>query len=227
MASEKVKCPLLSDNYHAWARRTCASLEQRRLWEAIDPGCDGDPEKLMPKQRTRNTDALNFIIQVVEDQYLNDLDQCACTETAWEILETIHCNFGLFHLITMLEELVTIKKKDNMTMHECMGKIQSWCRKLSVGGLNFADKAIAAFMIRSNCQEKYMKVSFKAWNMTKNHAEVEYENTAFDEDGAVATAHFTASCAVNSGATHHIIPCRELIEDSQMGNVTQQKVRGR
>ncbi|KAJ8887903.1 hypothetical protein PR048_007387 [Dryococelus australis] len=63
MASEKVKYPLLSDdNYHTWARRTRAALEQRRLWNAIDPGYKEDPEKSTPKQRTRDTDALNFII---------------------------------------------------------------------------------------------------------------------------------------------------------------------
>ncbi|KAJ8876415.1 hypothetical protein PR048_020860 [Dryococelus australis] len=100
MASEKVKYSLLNDdNYHAWARRTRAGLEQR----TIDPGYDEETEKLMPKQRTRDTDTLNFIIQVVEDQYLNDLDQCARTKTAWEILESIHCNFSILHLITMLE----------------------------------------------------------------------------------------------------------------------------
>ncbi|KAJ8898493.1 hypothetical protein PR048_003853 [Dryococelus australis] len=90
------------------------------LWEAIDHGYDEDPEKLTPKQRTRDTDAFHFIIQVVKDQYLDDLKH-------------IHCYFGILHVITVLEELVTIKKKDNKTMHEYMGKIQSWCRKLSVG----------------------------------------------------------------------------------------------
>ncbi|KAJ8877255.1 hypothetical protein PR048_021709 [Dryococelus australis] len=143
MASEKVKYPLVSDNnYHAWAR-TSAGLEQRRLWDAIDPGYDEDPEKSMPKQRTRDTDALNFIIQVVEDQYLNDLDQCAHAKTAWEILESIHCNFCIFHLITMLEELVTI-----MTMHSILVQ-ETKCP------LNFVDKAITAFILRGLPREIY------------------------------------------------------------------------
>ncbi|KAJ8890369.1 hypothetical protein PR048_009877 [Dryococelus australis] len=156
MASEKVKYPLLSDdNYHAWARRTHADLEQRRLWEAIDPGYDDDPEKLTPKQMRRETDALNFVIQVVEDQYLSYLHQCVRVKSAWEILESIHCNFCILHLITMLEEFVTIKIKYNMTMCEYIGKIQSWCRKLCVRGLNFVDKAIAAFMLRGSPREIY------------------------------------------------------------------------
>ncbi|KAJ8873658.1 hypothetical protein PR048_024487 [Dryococelus australis] len=154
-----------------------------------------DPEKLIPKQRTRDTDALNFVIQVVGDQYLNDLDQCARAKTAWEILENIHCNFGILRIITMLEEFVTIKKKDNKAMRE-HGK----------------DSIL----------------------VQETKSEVEYENTALDGDSAVATAHFKALCAnkpgrsctavwiLDSGATRHMTPYRELIEDfdgSQTGTV--------
>ncbi|KAJ8881186.1 hypothetical protein PR048_017659 [Dryococelus australis] len=334
MASEKVKYPLLSDdNYHAWARRTRAGLEQRRLWEAIDPGYDEDPEKLTPKQRKRDTDALNSIIQVVEDQYLNHLDQCARDKTAWEILESIHCNFGILHIITMLEELVTIKEKDNMSMHEYMGKIQSCNSRFMLRGLpreiyeglirslvydeeslsvkmvraillleerrQNLDKAqesseLKSFMSKMNprsitgniqmhteddyrgvekprvglsyrrkferpgaeqrnimcyvCNEigHIARVCPKVTTEEKNNntkpdhkikssrsytskgaltAEVEYENTALDEDGAVAAAHFKALCAdklgrscksvwiMDFGTIHHMTPYRELIED--------------
>ncbi|KAI7815493.1 Retrovirus-related Pol polyprotein, partial [Rhyzopertha dominica] len=134
------------DNYNAWSLRAGAVLQQRRLWEAISPGYEGIAE-LTPKQQDKDSDARNFLIQAVEDQYLTDIQHCTTAKEAWEVLREIHCNFGMLHMITMLEEMCTIKKTSNLTMREYMGRIQMSCEKLAKGGLQFSDSAIAAFML--------------------------------------------------------------------------------
>ncbi|KAJ8892390.1 hypothetical protein PR048_004970 [Dryococelus australis] len=244
MASEKVKYPLLSDdNHHAWVRRTHAGLEQRRLWEAIDPGYDEDPEKLTPKQRTRDPDALNFIIQVVEDQYLNDLDQCAHAKTAWEILESIHeqesselkAFMSKMNLRSITENRQIHTEDDyrsveiprvglsyrrkfekpeaeqrNIVCYACneIGQIERVCPKVTTEGKN------------NKTKPDHKGRSSGSYTPKGAHAaEGEYENTTLDDDDAVATAHFKALCAnklgrsVDYGATHHMTPYRELIED--------------
>lgn len=58
--AEKVKLAVLGEgNYHTWSVRTKAALEQRELWEAIDPGYDSDPN---PKQEKKDADCMNFLI---------------------------------------------------------------------------------------------------------------------------------------------------------------------
>lgn len=50
-------------------------------------------------------------------------------------------------MITILEEMCTIKKTSSMSMRDYMGKIQLSCEKLAKGGLRFSDSATAAFML--------------------------------------------------------------------------------
>lgn len=123
-------------------------LEQRRLWEAIDPGYNDIAEdELTQKQKGKDNDARNFLIQAVEDQYLADIQYCTTSKEAWEVLEDMHCNYGMLHLVTMLEEMCIMKKDDEISMRAYMSKIQLSCQKLAKGGLQFSDQAIAAFML--------------------------------------------------------------------------------
>lgn len=139
--------------------------QQRRLWEAIDPGYDDD-EQLTPKPRGKDSHARNFLIQAVDDQYLTDIQHCTRAKVAWEILQGINCNFGMIHPILMLEEMRFLKKDENSTMREYINKVQVVCQKLARGGLEFSDPAIAAFMLLGY-PDQNTKVELGTWTITK------------------------------------------------------------
>lgn len=100
MAVEKFKFPLLNeDNYNAWSLRTQAVLEQRRLWEAISPGYE-EIEELTPRQQNKDSDARNFLIQAVEDQYLTDIQHCRSFEgnplQLWNVAHDHHIGRNVY-----------------------------------------------------------------------------------------------------------------------------------
>lgn len=148
--------PLLTENnYTYWSERVKAYLGQRRLLEAINDEFPEDVGIWTPRQHNKNQDALYFMKTVVDDASLNDIRFCTTAREAWELIKEIHCNVGLMHLVTVLEELCTYKKRDDVSMREYMDKIENWCFQLAEGGMPFTEKTVAAFMLRSLPREKY------------------------------------------------------------------------
>lgn len=167
--AERSKVPVLEeDNYSTWSLRIRCLLEQRRVWEAIDPGYDEDDDNLTVRDKNKDMDARNLIIQSVSDEFLKDIKQCKRAKDMWEILATVNCNVGTLQIITTLEEMCTFKKPDEMSMRSYITKIQSLCDKLDLAGLTFSDTAIAAFILRGLRKDKYEGlVRSLEWNEEK------------------------------------------------------------
>ena len=111
MVSEEMRIqPLGADNYGTWSLRIRVMLQKRKLWESVEPGYLDDIEDWTNNQRNRNVEALAFIIEHVDDQYLTELETCTQAREAWEVLKAIHCNFSWLHLVTLIEELATMNK---------------------------------------------------------------------------------------------------------------------
>ena len=91
---------LTGDNYISWAKRTKAALQQKRWWEAIDPGYENiDFEDLTRLQIQKTSDALNYLVQRVDSDVLHDIDHCTRAKEAWEELEEAFAKLDTFHVI--------------------------------------------------------------------------------------------------------------------------------
>ncbi|KAJ8877170.1 hypothetical protein PR048_021623 [Dryococelus australis] len=83
------------------SRRVRAASQQKRWWEAIEPGYSGiTDEDLPPKQASKYKDMFNFI----------DVEESQWTREAWYTMHTISIDLDPLHVVTTLEEMVTSKK---------------------------------------------------------------------------------------------------------------------
>jgi hypothetical protein len=78
MAIKRYKFERLNeDNYKIWASRAKALFRQRNLWETSDPGyvvpLGG---RLTNSQQNNDDDAKNLLIQLVDNQFLRDVEKC-------------------------------------------------------------------------------------------------------------------------------------------------------
>jgi len=153
-STKKEDCEILKeDNYFPWAKRTRAALEQKRWWEAINPGYplpaddQNDADILTNAQIQRNSDALNFIIQRVSDTYLLELDDVTRAKEAWEILRDAHTDLGAIHLVNIFEEVMQVKKSDKMTMTQFLVEKQWKMKQLEAAGILLQESVQAMIIL--------------------------------------------------------------------------------
>ncbi|KAJ8866623.1 hypothetical protein PR048_032483 [Dryococelus australis] len=117
-----------------WSVRVLAALKQKDCWEAVESGYDEtDIKKLSFGKRRENDKVLSLLTLVVSDTYLDDIGRYELASGTWEILEGIHTNYGLLHMNRILKEMMNTTRTDDVTMQECMSKIQNLNRKLIKG----------------------------------------------------------------------------------------------
>ncbi len=81
-----------------------SALQQKRWWEAIEPGYDDiDDEDLSRLQEQRNQDALNYLVQRVDDDIMHDIDSCTRAREAWKNLEESFVKLDTYHIIVTLK----------------------------------------------------------------------------------------------------------------------------
>ena len=146
---------LIDNNYYPWSRRIQAALKQKRWWEAISPGYpnqdDPEEEEWTQQQMQRNEDALNYIIQRVDDLNLYNIDHCLTAKSAWEKLKEIRTKLDVIQLVDVIEELVCTNKTDSMSMRDYIGKVTRLMKEVESVISKMADNMdamTAAFMIR-------------------------------------------------------------------------------
>lgn len=157
---------LVGNNYYAWSRRVKAALSQHRWWEAIKPGYpdqdDPEEEPWTAQQRQRNEDALNFIIQRVDDLNLYTIDTCTVAKDAWQKLEAAHTKLDAQQFVNILEELINTDKLDSVPMRDYIGKITKLMKEVyNVMSTmnNDLDAMTAAFLIRGlKANPKYDRI---------------------------------------------------------------------
>jgi hypothetical protein len=107
MAVERYKFERLNeDNYEIWASRAKALFRQRKLWEATDPGyVVSQGGRLTNRQQKKDDDAKKLLIQLVDNQFLRDVEKCQTAKKAWSVLEATCCDMGMLQIVTCMEKL--------------------------------------------------------------------------------------------------------------------------
>ena len=136
---------LNNENYHTWSIRAKAVLIQKSVWVAIDPGYG--PAILSVKEKQDNDKALAFLYLVVEDQYLDDIEDCVRAKEAWEILEELNSKFGILHVMQLMKELFNMQKAASEDMMTYVSRVVNSHHKLKKGGYGFDDRELALIIL--------------------------------------------------------------------------------
>jgi len=135
-------------NYRYWAKRTKAALSQKRWWEAVDPGFDEDEENWNAQQVQRNNDALNYILQRVDDLDLDDIGDLTTAKEAWDTLQEVYTKLDIIQVVDVLEELCTLKKTDDVNMREYIASVIKVAHEVGATGLDLSEAMTAAFVLK-------------------------------------------------------------------------------
>ncbi|KAG0437151.1 hypothetical protein HPB47_017572 [Ixodes persulcatus] len=94
-----------------------------------------------------NNKALTFMFLVVEDTYLDDIEECSTAREAWNTLEEIHSKCGLLHALQLMRDFFKTRMKPEETMKDYLGRIMNLHRTLSTAGYAFTDREVALVML--------------------------------------------------------------------------------
>ncbi|KAJ1518934.1 hypothetical protein ONE63_011456 [Megalurothrips usitatus] len=135
-------------NYRYWAKRIKAALSQKRWWEAIDPGYAEDQEIWTSAQSQKNFDALNYILQRVDDLDLDDIGDSATAKEAWETLQEVYTKLDVIQVVGVLEELCTLRKTEEVSMREYISSVIRVAEEVRATGLDISEEMSAAFVLK-------------------------------------------------------------------------------
>ncbi|KAJ8879544.1 hypothetical protein PR048_020152 [Dryococelus australis] len=100
---EEFKLTLLNtNNYFQWSVRVLAALKQKDCWKLLN---QADIKNLCVEKRRKNDKVLSLLTLMVSDTYLDDIGRCELVSEAWEILEGIHTNYRLPHIMSQCRNI--------------------------------------------------------------------------------------------------------------------------
>lgn len=159
MGDNLKKLPALTeDNYSTWRERIKSILQQRKLWDAVDPGFEEDEDddgNLPPRKQIRNSDALNLIKQATNDYTFHFIKRETKAKTAWDILARTFCDYSAIDVVDLLDSLFLLKKTDEMTMMQYIVKHEEIVEKLEEADVVFEDSIKGAMLLRGLPREEY------------------------------------------------------------------------
>lgn len=71
-----------------------------------------------------------FLLIAVEDGYLCDIGACRSIRNALNILEEIHITYGLLHVLQLLQDFMSVRKKCKEPTKEYLGTLMHLHQKI-------------------------------------------------------------------------------------------------
>lgn len=160
MADKIQKLPILTeDNYSTWRDRLKSLLQQRKLWDTIEPGYNEDDEddngELTPRKLTKNNDALNLIKQATNDYTFHFIKKETRARTAWEILSKTFCDYSAIDVVDLMDNLFLMRKTDDQSMMQYIVRNEEVLEKLEEAGVEFKDSVKGAMLLRGLPRDEY------------------------------------------------------------------------
>ena len=78
---------------------------------------------------------------------LHDVGELGFAKDIWDASDASSGTFSTLHTIVHLRELTTTTKKKDVSTQEYIARIQETIQKVKKGGIGFADKPMASFML--------------------------------------------------------------------------------
>lgn len=151
------KCPKLTgENYHTWKTRAKGACLRAGCWEAVVGWNSEANNNAENNRRTRLNDiATGIFYSIVSDSYLDDISECETAKEIWKLLEDLSTDYGLLDQSIFLTELCTMRKNDDISVHDYFSSIGECVKKLKKCGFALSDGQVAAFCIRGLPTERF------------------------------------------------------------------------
>ena len=155
MATEEEtnSCPKLDgENFYDWRFKFKGLCLKNSCWEAIEGFAEPDDPLEDASDREKKKiehKCLGLLIRYVSDAYHDIIEECKSAKEAYEALAKECTNYTALHIAQFLDELVNVKKTDNITMKEYISKINYHNKKLKESKqIILPDSAIAGLYLR-------------------------------------------------------------------------------
>nr|KAJ0224693.1 hypothetical protein LSAT_V11C100031930 [Lactuca sativa] len=138
-----LQCPVLSStNYTIWAMRMRAIFNVHGVWEAIDPGVNGDAKK--------NNIAIALLFQAIPEEQTLLIGNLTTAKEMWEVLKTRHLGADRIRearLQTLMGEFENLKMKDQEVIDNFANKLSEYAsRSASLGSVMEETKLVKKFL---------------------------------------------------------------------------------
>ncbi|KAJ1523108.1 hypothetical protein ONE63_001001 [Megalurothrips usitatus] len=165
-------CPKLDGtNFYEWRFKFKALCLKNSCWEAIEGYDEDDEDDETPQREKRKIEnkCVGLLIRSVSDAYHDIIEECETVKGAYETLTRECTNYTALHIAEFLDELVSVKKTDKITVQEYISQINSHNKKLKESKqIILPDSAIAGLYLRGLRHNKKYEAFLRSIELGEN-----------------------------------------------------------
>ncbi|XP_056850674.1 uncharacterized protein LOC130500006 [Raphanus sativus] len=148
-----IRCPLLNEtNYTVWTIRMHAALEVHKVWEAIEPGEEGD----------KNIMARALLFQSIPEAMTLQVGKLKAAKEIWEAIKMRYMGADRVRkarLMTLKADLNRIKMKESETIDSFVNRITELTAKCASLGETIEESKMVEKLLYSLPRKKYIHMT--------------------------------------------------------------------
>lgn len=165
---EKICEKLNGTNWYDWKNSFRGLCLKNECWEAID-GWDDDEFEAgaeLKRRKKLNNKALGLLLGRTEKSYRDLIEDIEEAKEAFELLRDECTTYTALHLVQFLDELVSVKKTDDIKMSEYISIINSHAKKINGSDeIRIPDPIIAGLYLKGLRHDKKYEVFIRSLEM--------------------------------------------------------------
>jgi hypothetical protein len=106
---------LNDNNYRYWRMEVQGLLEEKGVWEAVEPGYGADPTAAQKKVDHKAKSALYLSINKASK---DDVMNCTTAKEVWDTLSKVHTQYDLWHSALLVKDYVNAQKLEDESIND-------------------------------------------------------------------------------------------------------------
>jgi hypothetical protein len=135
---------LNDNNYRYWKMEVQGLLEEKGVWEAVEPGYGAEPTAAQKKADHKAKSALYLSIN---KSAKDDVMHCVTAKEVWDTLAKVHTQYDLWHSALLVKDYVTTQKLEDESIVDYLTRRNGLYQQISGAGFTFPEKTQCIFTI--------------------------------------------------------------------------------